>query len=145
MPTLQAQPDTTELTSMLRDAGLRVTQPRLAVLNVLLDHPHISADVAYSRVREALPQTSLQATYHVLTALADAGLVRRIEPAGHPGLYELRVGDNHHHVICTTCGAVSDVDCVVGHAPCLAPDHAGGFTIDQAEVTFWGTCGTCRE
>ena len=145
MSTTLTHPDATRLQSMLRDAGLRVTQPRLAVLTVLVDSPHVSADAAFVQVRERLPHTSLQATYHVLSALTQSGLVRRIEPAGHPGLYEMRVGDNHHHVICTSCAAVADVDCVVGHAPCLTPNDAGGFSIDQAEVTFWGTCGDCRE
>lgn len=134
----------TAMETMLRGAGLRVTQPRLAVLDALALTPHASADAIFAQVREALPTTSLQAVYSVLTALAEHGLVRRTEPAGHPGLFELRVGDNHHHVICTSCGAVTDVECVVGHAPCLTPADAGGFSIDQAEVTFWGTCGDCR-
>lgn len=130
--------------SVLRAAGLRVTQSRLAVLVALGGMPHSGADAVFGRVRESLPTTSRQAVYNVLGDLAQAGLARRIEPAGQPGLFELRVGDNHHHVICTNCGVVADVDCAVGHAPCLTPDSDGGFVIAEAEVTFWGVCGDCQ-
>lgn len=129
----------------LRDARLRVTAPRLAVLKALDGNPHSEAKSVLHRVLGELPSTSLQAVYNVLADLTVAGLVRKIEPAGQPGLYELRVGDNHHHLVCTTCGTVVDVDCAVGHAPCLTPQHASGFAVDEAEVTFWGTCADCQQ
>lgn len=131
--------------SSLRDTGLRVTAPRLAVLKALDGNPHSEAKAVLHRVLGELPSTSLQAIYNVLADLAVAGLVRKIEPAGQPGLYELRVGDNHHHLVCTTCGVVVDVDCAVGHAPCLTPGATSGFAIDEAEVTYWGTCGDCQQ
>jgi Fur family ferric uptake transcriptional regulator len=127
----------------IRAAGLRVTEPRRAVLDALRDRPHARADDLLSEVLHSVPGTSLQSVYNVLGDFADAGLVRRIEPAGHPGLFELRTGDNHHHLICTECGAIEDVDCVVGEAPCLTPSDARGFVVRVAEVTFWGTCSTC--
>ncbi|ROS60940.1 Fur family ferric uptake transcriptional regulator [Frigoribacterium sp. PhB160] len=136
---------TTPAHALLRDAGLRVTAPRLAVLAALDGLPHASADAVFGRVALALPGTSLQAVYGVLAALAGAGLVRRIEPAGSAALYELRTGDNHHHVVCTVCGDVADVDCVVGHAPCLTPSNDAGFVVQTAEVTFWGLCSRCRD
>ncbi|QTX05824.1 Fur family transcriptional regulator [Agromyces archimandritae] len=129
---------------VLRDAGLKVTAPRLAVLDALEDHPHEGAEAVYARVAETLPSTSLQAVYGVLGALADAGILRRIEPAGSPARYERRVGDNHHHLVCTGCGRVEDVDCLVGASPCLTPGHDHGFRIERAEVTFWGVCADCR-
>jgi len=137
--------ETTTPGERLRSAGLRVTAPRVAVLEALDGMPHASADVVYAKVALALPATSLQAVYGVLAALAGAGLVRRIEPAGSAALYELRTGDNHHHVVCTVCGDVADVDCVVGHAPCLTPSNDAGFTVQTAEVTFWGLCASCRD
>ncbi|WP_062210263.1 Fur family transcriptional regulator [Demequina oxidasica] len=130
--------------SVLRAAGLRVTDSRVQVMIALAAIPHAGADAVYARVRESLPNTSRQAVYNVLGDLTRAGIVRRIEPAGQPGLFELRVGDNHHHVICTNCGVVADVDCAVGHAPCLTPSTEGGFVIAEAEVTYWGLCGDCR-
>jgi Fe2+ or Zn2+ uptake regulation protein len=136
---------TSESTDRLRAAGLRVTAPRLAVLDALDGLPHASADTVFARVALGLPGTSLQAVYGVLAALAGAGLVRRIEPAGSAALYELRTGDNHHHVVCTVCGSIADVDCVVGHAPCLTPSNDSGFTVQTAEVTFWGLCPACRD
>ena len=131
-------------TDLLRQHGLRVTAPRLAVLDALEDHAHLDADEVLQRVRVELPTVSVQAVYDVLHALSDAGLLRRIEPAGHPARYERRVGDNHHHVVCRGCGAVDDVDCAVGHAPCLTPSSTSGFAVEAAEVTFWGLCPTCR-
>lgn len=131
--------------AQLRSAGLRVTAPRLAVLECLGEHPHADADTVLSRVRERLGTVSVQAVYDVLHALTERGIVQRIEPAGHPARYELRVGDNHHHVVCRSCGAVGDVDCATGHAPCLIPSSTHGFTIDTAEVIYWGTCPSCRE
>lgn len=127
----------------LRGAGLRVTAPRLAVLRAVGVRQHADADTVLRAVRDDLGTVSVQAVYDVLHALTDAGLLRRIEPAGHPARYERRVGDNHHHVVCRGCGAVADVDCTVGHAPCLVPSADAGFVVDTAEVTFWGLCPAC--
>jgi Fur family transcriptional regulator, stress-responsive regulator len=129
---------------LLRAAGLRVTRPRLAVLDVLRDGGHLEVDEIANRVRARLDSVSTQAVYDVLGALSRAGLARRIEPAGSPALYEARVGDNHHHLVCRGCGVITDVDCVVGRAPCLDPNNAHGFEVDEAEVTFWGLCPTCQ-
>lgn len=134
-----------ELRTELRGAGLRVTESRLAVLAALAERPHSGADTVFRDVRATLPRTSIQAVYGVLGALTDAGLLRRIEPAGSSALYERRVDDNHHHLVCRSCGQVQDVDCTSGVAPCLASSQDHGFAIDQAEVTFWGTCPACRE
>jgi len=128
--------------AMLRDAGLRVTQPRLAVMAALERHPHAGADVILSAVRQTRP-VSHQAVYDVLHTLADLGLVRRIQPAGSVARYELRVGDNHHHVVCRSCGAIADVDCAVDEVPCLTASDDHGFLIDEAEVVYWGTCPQC--
>jgi Fur family ferric uptake transcriptional regulator len=114
------------------------------VLEALASLAHADADAVLRAARERIPTVSVQAIYDVLHALTDAGLVRRIEPAGHPARFELRVADNHHHVVCRSCGAVEDVDCAVGHAPCLTPSSTSGFTVDTAEVTFWGLCPACR-
>ena len=129
----------------LRDAGLRVTAPRVAVLRVLADatdHPRI--DQVLERVRSSGLSISTQAGYDVGEALYRASLARRIEPAGGPARYEARVGDNHHHLVCRTCGAAADVDCAIGAAPCLDPSDAAGFVIDEAELTFWGLCPECQ-
>ena len=128
----------------LRSAGLRVTRPRLAVLGVLAQHPHVDAETIATAARAVHPSISPQAVYGVLRALAGSGIARRFEPAGAPALYELRVGDNHHHLVCRECGVVADVDCVVGAAPCLAPSDAAGFAVDEAEVVFWGLCADCQ-
>ena len=129
----------------LRRAGLRVTASRLAVLTaVAAGAPHSSVDAVVSAVRDRLGDGSAQTVYNVLRALTDAGLVRRIEPAGRPGLYELRVGDNHHHIVCRTCHAIADVDCAVGETPCLTAANNSGYEIDEAEVIFWGRCPDCR-
>jgi Fur family ferric uptake transcriptional regulator len=128
----------------LRAVGLRVTRPRLAVLSVLAEHPHTDADAIVTGARVQHPSLSPQAVYGVLKALVSAGLARRIEPAGAPALFELRVGDNHHHLVCRSCGAVADVDCAVGAAPCLEPSDAAGFVVDEAEVVFWGLCRECQ-
>ncbi|MDG4833497.1 Fur family transcriptional regulator [Solwaraspora sp. WMMD1047] len=131
---------------LLRSRGLRVTRPRLAVLEVLAGGGHLEVDEITRRVRERLDSVSTQAVYDVLGALARAGLSRRIEPAGSPARYEARVGDNHHHIVCRACGEISDVDCAVGAAPCLDPEttNAYGFEVDEAEVTFWGLCPACQ-
>jgi Fur family transcriptional regulator, stress-responsive regulator len=128
----------------LRSAGLRVTSARLAILDAVRagDHPG-TEDIARS-ARERVGHVTLQAVYEALNALAAAGLVRRIEPAGSPARYESRVGDNHHHIVCRGCAAVIDVDCVIGHAPCIEPAATAGFVIDEAEVTFWGLCASCQ-
>ena len=132
--------------TLLRDHGLRVTRPRVAVLTALADLPHSDADAVARAVRSELGTVSTQAVYDVLRALAEAGLVRRIEPAGSPARYELRVGDNHHHLVCRACGAIEDVDCAVGARPCLETDlDDHGFVIDEAEVTYWGTCPDCHD
>ena len=132
--------------AMLRGAGLRVTQPRLAVIDALARHPHAATDVIIAAAREARP-VSHQAVYDVLHTFADLGLVRRIQPAGSVARYELRVGDNHHHVVCRSCGDVVDIDCATGSAPCLDPlgldVHAPGFVLHEAEVTYWGLCAAC--
>jgi Fur family ferric uptake transcriptional regulator len=130
--------------ALLREAGLRVTAPRLAVLSSVceLDHPDVDDVVRAARLR--LGAVSTQAVYDVLRVFEEAGLVRRIEPAGSPVRYESRVGDNHHHLVCRRCGVVADVGCVVGHAPCLEPASDAGFVVDEAEVTFWGICPRCQ-
>jgi Fur family ferric uptake transcriptional regulator len=135
----------TRWAQQLRAAGLRVTRPRLAVLGVLADRPHADADTIVTCARDLHPTLSPQAVYGVLKALVARGLARRIEPAGAPALFELRVGDNHHHLVCRSCGAVADVDCAVGAAPCLSPSDAAGFVVDEAEVVFWGLCSNCQK
>ncbi|HLV58351.1 MAG TPA: Fur family transcriptional regulator [Natronosporangium sp.] len=128
----------------LRAAGLRVTRPRLAVLEVLSRGGHLEAEQIATEVRERLHPVSTQAVYDVLAALTRVGMLRRIEPAGSPARYEVRVGDNHHHVVCRGCGAIADVNCVVGDRPCLTPDDTSGYEVDEAEVTFWGLCPDCQ-
>jgi Fe2+ or Zn2+ uptake regulation protein len=132
------------LEGILRGASLRVTGPRVAVLRAVHDHPHADTDRIAGSVRGDLGMVvSLQAVYDVLRALTDAGLLRRIQPAGSVARYEARVGDNHHHVVCRSCGAISDVDCAVGHVPCLTAADDAGFEIDEAEVIYWGLCPQC--
>ncbi|MEX1079940.1 MAG: Fur family transcriptional regulator [Homoserinimonas sp.] len=134
-----------ELAQSIRSAGLKVTEPRLAVLRALDAEPHAGADTIFGAVKRDLPATSLQAVYGVLAALTAAGLLRKIEPAGSSALYERRIGDNHHHLVCSRCNLVQDVDCVVGEAPCLSASNDGGFAIHTAEVTFWGLCSNCQQ
>ncbi|WP_367129061.1 Fur family transcriptional regulator [Saccharothrix sp. HUAS TT1] len=129
--------------AQLRAVSLRVTRPRLAVLAALRDHPHVDTETVISLVRVDHPAVSHQAIYDVLRALTETGLVRRIQPAGAVARYESRVGDNHHHVVCRSCGAIADVDCVVGHSPCLTASDDAGFRVDEAEVVFWGSCPDC--
>lgn len=136
-------PATLDATTAIRGAGLRVTEPRRAVFDALRAGAHASADEIFARVQPHLPGTSVQSVYNALGDFAEAGLVRRLEPAGHPMLFELHRGDNHHHLVCTHCGAVRDVECVVGTAPCLDPSDTHGFRVQEAEVTFWGTCPAC--
>ncbi|WJK40856.1 Fur family transcriptional regulator [Solwaraspora sp. WMMA2056] len=129
----------------LRSRGLRVTRPRLAVLEVLARGGHLGVDDIARQVRDRIDSVSTQAVYDVLNALTRAGLARRIEPAGGAARYERRTGDNHHHVVCRRCGVVGDIDCTVGAAPCLEPSADHGFVIDEAEVTFWGLCPDCQQ
>ncbi|MDW5327484.1 Fur family transcriptional regulator [Plantactinospora sp. KLBMP9567] len=128
---------------MLRGAALRVTRPRVAVLNTVYAHPHADTDSIIAAVRADLPDVSHQAVYDSLHALTGAGLIRRIQPAGSVARYESRVGDNHHHAVCRSCGRISDVDCAVGDAPCLTASDDDGFAIDEAEVIYWGRCPDC--
>jgi Fur family transcriptional regulator, stress-responsive regulator len=128
---------------ILREHGLRVTAQRLAVFKAVSDDPHVSADVVVESVRGEIGWISVQAVYDALATLTDVGLLRRIQPAGSPGRYEGRVGDNHHHLICRVCDRMVDVDCAVGHAPCLTAVEDAGFEIDEAEVVYWGRCPEC--
>lgn len=136
-------PSAVECEHLLRQVSLRVTRPRVAVLAAVYDHPHADTDSIVGVVRDDLGDVSTQAVYDVLRALTAAGLVRRIEPAGSVARYESRVGDNHHHVVCRSCGAIADVDCAVGEAPCLEAAHDHGYEIDEAEVVYWGHCPAC--
>ena len=137
----------TDYADQLRAADLRVTRPRLAVLEAVHAHPHADTESIFGAVRSDLPDVSRQAVYDVLAALTAAGLVRKIQPSGSVARYESRVGDNHHHVVCRSCGVIADVDCSVGEAPCLTPsDFDGvldGFVLDEAEVIYWGLCPDC--
>ncbi|GHD33050.1 Fur family transcriptional regulator [Streptomyces galbus] len=127
----------------LRGAGLRVTAARVALLETVRKGDHLGVEAIATGVRERVGHISVQAVYEALHALTAAGLIRRIEPAGSPARFEGRVGDNHHHVLCRACGAVADVDCAVGDAPCLTASDAHGFAIDEAEVIYWGLCPDC--
>ena len=127
----------------LRRAGLRVTAVRVALLETVREGDHLGVEGVASGVRARVGHVSLQAVYEALHALTAAGLVRRIEPAGGPPRYEGRVGDNHHHLVCRSCGVVADVDCAVGEAPCLVPSDDRGFNLDEAEVIYWGLCAEC--
>ncbi|MHA6782036.1 Fur family transcriptional regulator [Pseudonocardia saturnea] len=129
---------------LLRAAALRVTAPRKAVLSAVHDHPHADTETVLAATRAQLGSVSHQAVYDVLRALTAAGLVRRFQPAGSVARYEARVGDNHHHLVCRSCGRVSDVDCAIGDAPCLTASDAAGFEIDEAEVVYWGLCSACQ-
>jgi Fe2+ or Zn2+ uptake regulation protein len=129
--------------ALLRDHGLQVTAQRLAVLRAVGERPHSTATEIGAQVRDRIGAVSPQAVYDVLGALADSGIIRRIQPAGSPARYEDRVGDNHHHLICRSCGRMADVDCTVGFAPCLTASEDAGYEIDEAEVIFWGRCPAC--
>ena len=134
---------TSEIQDALRGADLRVTRQRVAVLAAVRAAPHAETDTVLRAVRHELPDVSHQAVYDSLRTLTDAGLLRRIQPSGSVARYESRTGDNHHHVVCRSCGVVADVDCAVGRAPCLEASDDQGFTIDEAEVVYWGTCDAC--
>jgi Fe2+ or Zn2+ uptake regulation protein len=136
-------PTSADLERILRGTPLRVTRPRVAVLAAVHAHPHADTDSIISAARRELPAVSHQAVYDVLRALTAAGLVRRIQPSGSVARYEARVGDNHHHVVCRSCGAIADIDCAVGATPCLTASDDRGFSIDEAEVTYWGVCPEC--
>jgi Fur family transcriptional regulator, stress-responsive regulator len=138
--------DTHTLHESLRLAGLRVTAPRLAVLTAILgEGQHRDAETIADAARKQLGTLSTQAVYDNLHILEAAGLVRRIQPSGHPARYEIRVGDNHHHIVCRRCGVTADVDCTVGAAPCLEPSVNHGFVVEEAEVIFWGICPHCQQ
>jgi Fur family ferric uptake transcriptional regulator len=138
---------TLDYAERLRSVDLRVTRPRVAVLEAVYAHPHADTETIFSAVRDSLPEVSRQAVYDVLAALTTVGLVRRIQPSGSVARYESRVGDNHHHVVCRSCGVIGDVDCAVGDAPCLTPSEdngsVDGFVLDEAEVIYWGLCSDC--
>ncbi|MGY1593522.1 Fur family transcriptional regulator [Geodermatophilus sp. SYSU D00708] len=136
-------PTTSDFERMLRGASLRVTRPRMAVLAAVHAHPHADTDTLIGLARQRSGEVSHQAVYDVLGALTDAGLVRRIQPMGSVARYEARVGDNHHHLVCRSCGAIVDVDCAVGDSPCLTASDGTGYEIDEAEVIWWGRCPAC--
>ncbi|MFS3129903.1 Fur family transcriptional regulator [Nocardioides sp. Bht2] len=129
---------------MLREVGLRVTKPRVAVLDAVHTHPHADTETLIGAVRASLPEVSHQAVYDSLHTLAGSGLLRKIQPSGSVARYESRVGDNHHHIVCRSCGAIADVDCALGDAPCLTASDDHGFAIDEAEVIYWGRCPNCQ-
>ena len=129
--------------SLLRAAALRITAPRKAVLSAVYENPHADTETLLAATRARLASVSHQAVYDVLRVLTTAGLVRRIQPSGSVARYESRVGDNHHHVVCRSCGTIADVDCAVGETPCLTAEDDHGFVIDEAEVVYWGTCPAC--
>jgi Fur family transcriptional regulator, stress-responsive regulator len=137
-------PEQVDGASVLRAHRLRVTAPRLAVLGALAELPaHVTVEQVAERARGRIGALSTQAVYDIMGALHRTGIVRRIAPAGSPALFETRVGDNHHHLVCRDCGETADVDCAVGEAPCLTPASAAGYEIDEAEITFWGRCPAC--
>jgi Fur family transcriptional regulator, stress-responsive regulator len=136
--------DVMRIEGLLRDAALRVTAPRRAVLSAVYDNPHADTESLLAATRARLESVSHQAVYDVLRVLTDVGLVRRFQPAGSVARYEARVGDNHHHLVCRSCGAVRDVDCAVGETPCLTASDDSGFEIDEAEVVYWGLCSACQ-
>ncbi len=136
-------PPAPDVQDLLRGAGLRVTRPRMAVLAAVQQHPHADTDALIGVVRQDLREVSHQAVYDVLRALTTAGLVRRIQPSGSVARYESRVADNHHHLVCRSCGRIEDVDCAVLRTPCLTASDDHGYVIDEAEVTYWGLCPDC--
>lgn len=134
---------TPDFSQQLRDVALRVTQPRVAVLQAVHANPHADTESVIAASRTLLPEVSHQAVYDSLRTLTEVGLIRRIEPANSVARYETRTGDNHHHAVCRSCGAIADVDCAVGHVPCLTASDAHGFVINEAEVIYWGLCPDC--
>jgi Fur family ferric uptake transcriptional regulator len=140
---LRGVPTSSDYERMLREAALRVTRPRLAVLKAVHELPHADTDSIIGAVREDAGEVSHQAVYDVLRALTSTGLARRLQPMGSVARYEARVGDNHHHVVCQVCGAIADVSCAVGYTPCLTAADAAGYEIGEAEVIYWGRCPAC--
>lgn len=138
-----ATPAPSDWRDRLRSAGLRVTQPRLAVLETVRESSHLAADQVSDRVRERIGTVSTQAVYDALNTLTEHGILRKIEPAGSAMLFEINLDDNHHHIVCRECGAVVDVDCAVGTMPCAVPQQTHGFIVEEAEVTYWGLCPDC--
>lgn len=138
-------PTTSLAAERLRGAGLRVTEPRIAVLTTVDTRPHVDAETVHAALGPQHPRLSLQSVHNVLRDLTTHALLRRIEPSDSPALYESRIGDNHHHLVCRVCGGVTDVDCAVGAAPCLTTEEARdhGFVVDEAEVIYWGVCARC--
>lgn len=136
--------EVTPIADQLRARGMRVTAARHAVLEWLADNPHATVEHVHDGISQRLGSISKQAVYDVLKACLEADLVQQIKPAGHPARFERRTGDNHHHLVCRSCGRIEDVDCAVGARPCLNPDHDHGFEVDEAEVMYWGICGACR-
>ncbi len=134
-----------DVSAMLRQASLRVTKPRLAVVAAVDKLPHADTESVIAAVRAELPHVSHQAVYDSLHTLSDLGVLRRIQPAGSVARYETRVGDNHHHLVCRSCGAVADADCAIGETLCLTPSNTHGFRIDEAEVVYWGLCPRCAD
>ncbi|MGV0585156.1 Fur family transcriptional regulator [Mycobacteroides chelonae] len=132
-----------EYAALLRTADLRVTRPRVAVLEAVEANPHADTETVFGAVRAGLPEVSRQAVYDVLAALTSAGLLRKIQPSGSVARYESRVGDNHHHAVCRSCGVIADIDCAIGAAPCLTPSDHNGFVLEEAEVIYWGLCPDC--
>lgn len=141
---MPSAPADTAARELLRDAGLRITALRLSALDLVKDNPHSTAEFIFGDLQKKHEGTSIQATYNVLNDLHGAGLLRRIEPAGSPARFERRIDDNHHHLICRSCGDLQDIDCVTGEAPCLVPSDSHGFVLDEAEVVFWGLCPECQ-
>ena len=129
--------------ALLRERGIQVTAQRLAVLRAVAGQPHITADAVADVVRTEIGAISLQSVYDALSVLVAEGLLRRIQPAGSAARFEDRVGDNHHHVVCRSCGTIADVDCAVGDTPCLTASEDHGFSIEEAEIVYWGTCPDC--
>lgn len=143
--TVPATADTSDFESILRGSSLKVTRPRVSVLSTVYAHPHADTNSIIGLVRKDLGDVSQQTVYDVLEALTTAGLTRRIQPPGSVARYESRVADNHHHIVCRSCGAIADVDCAVGEAPCLTAAEDHGYAIDEAEVVYWGTCPECMK
>jgi Fur family ferric uptake transcriptional regulator len=134
---------TPDFSNLLRDRHVQVTAQRLAVMRAVSAYPHCTADDVAEGVRAEIGTISKQAVYDALALLTGKGLIRRIQPSGSAALYEDRVGDNHHHLICRQCRKLVDVDCAVGDAPCLTPSNGSGYQIEEAEVVYWGTCPDC--
>lgn len=127
---------------VLKEKGLSLTAVRLSLLDAIEKNPHSDANLIFSKVRDSIATATIQAVYNNLNALTDAGVIREIKPKGKTSLYETRVDDNHHHVICRSCGKIEDTNCM-GCAPCLTPENDHGFKVDEAEVVFWGICPAC--